>query len=1087
MQRLILTTLLLASATVAAPALASDKLVFAPAPNWISPITAPADLATPDEAAIRILLLDRQVDLKPEGRTVYSDLIFRIQTPQGLAAGNISIPWSPETDVLTVHKLIIRRGREIIDVLKSGQTFTVIRRESNLENAVFDGILTASIQPEGLRVGDIIELSTSVLSNDPTLRGHVEFGFGLADAVPVVRSHVKAQWPTSVPVRVRQDGLPSPLKTTARGTATILEGTYDNVQPYTGPKGAPARFQIGPIVELTDFASWRDMATLLAPLYQKAAILPAQGPLRDEVNRIVATSPDPKKRAEAALALVQDRVRYVALLLGVGGLVPASAETTWLRRYGDCKAKTALLIAILKEAGIDAVSVVVNATGGDGLDRRLPLLGLFNHILVKATIAGKVYWLDGTRTGDTALERLKVPGFGWGVALEGAPGGNNGAAALVSITPPPSTTPEVETIIRIDATAGLSIAAPTTIEIIYRGDGATAVNLSIANIVGDARDRALRAFWKGQYDFIEPKTTTANFNAQAGELRLRMTGEAKMDWSDGYFEMDGAGVGYKADFNRDPGPSRDAPFAVAYPYFYRTTETILLPPGFANAKLGKDLNVDRTLAGIEYRRTVALTPSMITMNRTERSIVPEIPFAEAVAAQQALRDLAETGVYVPRPASYRLTDKELAASVNEVPQTYAGLIDRGLAFLSRGEFDKANADFTKASALDPRSAWPIANRAISNLGKGDTEAALKDLEAAEAIDPRNPVALRARGRIAEGKKDTAGAIAFYVKSLEVEPADVFANRRLIALYRQTDDDDRALSTIGALLKINPLDADLYLLRANIFRSMGKNDAVIGEAVAVAAADPNNSYFQIVAARIYDAAGQRDEALKAVDRALAIKPEAYIYLNRADLRAPDDLAGQKADLASGMQLDPTDDRLIVRSARLEGKMGNLLGGIAMLNRALASSKAGQSLLLMERGILYAKSGNGALADRDFAAVRAKTTTSMELNNICWTKAIAGVPLESALVDCNLALTKTPDSAAALDSRGFVFLRLGRIDDAIRDYDAALAKQPTQTASLFGRGIAWLRKGDKAKGEADLAAARNISPNIDRTFADYGVKP
>src|SRR5207245_7674926 len=41
----------------------------------------------------------------------------------------------------------------------------------------------------------------------------------------------------------------------------------------------------------------------------------------------------------------------------LGGLVPASAETTWSRRFGDCKAKTALLLAILHEFGIEAEPV----------------------------------------------------------------------------------------------------------------------------------------------------------------------------------------------------------------------------------------------------------------------------------------------------------------------------------------------------------------------------------------------------------------------------------------------------------------------------------------------------------------------------------------------------------------------------------------------------------------------------------------------------------------------------------------------------------------------------------------------------------
>lgn len=152
----------------------ADKPVIGPAPAWEKAVAIPAADSKAGDAAIAILLQDQQVALEPGRRTSYSETAIRIQTPQGLAAGNISFPWRPETDVLTIHKLLIRRGSEVIDVLASGQTFTVARRETNLDSAMLDGVLTASIQPEGLQVGDILHFALSVSSSDPVLKGHVE-------------------------------------------------------------------------------------------------------------------------------------------------------------------------------------------------------------------------------------------------------------------------------------------------------------------------------------------------------------------------------------------------------------------------------------------------------------------------------------------------------------------------------------------------------------------------------------------------------------------------------------------------------------------------------------------------------------------------------------------------------------------------------------------------------------------------------------------------------------------------------------------------------------------------------------------------
>ena len=59
---------------------------------------------------------------------------------------------------MTVHRLWIRRDGATIDVLKSDRKFLVLRRERGLEAAILDGRLTATLQIEDLRVGDVIEL-----------------------------------------------------------------------------------------------------------------------------------------------------------------------------------------------------------------------------------------------------------------------------------------------------------------------------------------------------------------------------------------------------------------------------------------------------------------------------------------------------------------------------------------------------------------------------------------------------------------------------------------------------------------------------------------------------------------------------------------------------------------------------------------------------------------------------------------------------------------------------------------------------------------------------------------------------------------
>jgi tetratricopeptide (TPR) repeat protein len=163
-----------------------------------------------------------------------------------------------------------------------------------------------------------------------------------------------------------------------------------------------------------------------------------------------------------------------------------------------------------------------------------------------------------------------------------------------------------------------------------------------------------------------------------------------------------------------------------------------------------------------------------------------------------------------------------------------------------------------------------------------------------------------------------------------------------------------------------------------------------------------------------------------------------------------------------------------------------GAAATYSKAL-EAQPGDLVLLAGRGLVYARAGDGARAEKDFSAARAKAPHPGVLNNLCWVKATAGVALPAALADCDAALAKTPDSPAFLDSRGLVLLRLGRFDEAIADYDKALAARPDQPTSLYGRAVAWSRKGDKARADADAAAARKADPDIAARFEQWGVKP
>src|SRR5579875_2511085 len=146
----VLRALLLAGvASVSSTALrAADDLKTGPIPPWVHPLTIPA--AKPGDAPIQLLLKDDQILLARGRIETFQETAFKVLTSEGLSVGNLSLVWQPSTQTVTVHKVHIIRDGKVIDVLGNGQTFTVLRRETNLDAATLDGTLTATIQPEGL-------------------------------------------------------------------------------------------------------------------------------------------------------------------------------------------------------------------------------------------------------------------------------------------------------------------------------------------------------------------------------------------------------------------------------------------------------------------------------------------------------------------------------------------------------------------------------------------------------------------------------------------------------------------------------------------------------------------------------------------------------------------------------------------------------------------------------------------------------------------------------------------------------------------------------------------------------------------------
>ena len=896
---------LLTAVLGAGSASAADQLKFGPAAAWVKPTPIPTAAPVGGGGAVQVLLQDGQTRFGPDGDEVYTETAMKVTSAQGLAgAGNLSLNWDPQTETVTVHKLHIIRGDQVIDVLAGGKTFTVLRRETNLEMAMLDGELTANIQPEDLRVGDVIDMAATKLRHDPVFQGRSEAFTALARPGVVGHMRQSVVWPVSKPIRWRTTtGIGTPAIATAGGETTLLIDLA-NAEAPKPPRWAPPRYALLASLELSQFKDWGELSALMAPLYRKAATLAPTSPLRAEIARIKAASDDPKARAQAALKLVEDQTRYVFLAMNFGGYVPADADVTWTRRFGDCKGKTALLLAILQELGIEAQPALVNSSGGDGLDQRLPMLALFDHVLVRAVIAGRVYWLDGTRLGDRSIDDLPPPPFRWALPLQ-AEGGR-----LEKLDQPPLAVPAMEVTARFDTSGGLDKPAPAHLEIVYSKDAALGLHLGLDSLTAGDSDRALREMWSKAYPRIAATKVDHVYDEAHGLLRLTMDGTATMDWTalaqGREFDIKESSLGWDANYRREPGPDQDAPYTVDYPDYRKWTVSIVLPDHGRGFILAEGGDVDRAIAGIAFARHTRIDDGVVTMIASLRSLQREIPASEADQDAIQLRELARFDVAVRAPLYPGAGGSAPAATAQTTPDTGAGFGIRGAAYLAAGDDVRAIADFTRAAQMEPKVSRHLYNRGVAHFEAGEDNLALADFDKALALAPDDRTALASRAEVYLFKADEARARADFDAALARAPGDRAILQRRAAAYDRTGRYEAAAGYYADLIARYPGDAGLLNARCWTVGKWGRAlDTGLANCDAALKLSPDNPAILDSRGLVLLRMGRLDDAIAAYDAALRQRPGTPDSLyGRGMARLKRGLASDGgADLASAKALDP----------------------------------------------------------------------------------------------------------------------------------------------------------------------------------------
>jgi transglutaminase-like putative cysteine protease len=389
-------------ALAALPAQASSYSVRPP-PTWVQPIDAPGD-ARVDVTGVDVqyLLADNQTRVTGAVPSRYSRNVNRIVTEAGMAsAAEIELTLNPAFEQLAIHWVRRIRGGKATDALKAAEV-KVLHREERLESRLFDGSISIFIVLHDVRVGDVIDYAFTVDGQNPVFEGRFTDGLTLGYSVPVSRLRYRLIWPAARPLAIRKHGTTVEPVRSAADDVIEWRWELDDVKAITPEDALPGSFDPYPWVQLSEWTSWAEVASWAARQFEpERAAAPA---VKRKADEIAAGNSDVTARYLAALRFVQDEVRYFAFLLGPNSHRPHTPEWVLERRFGDCKDKVRLLVALLREMGIHAEPALVNSRLGPAVLEFAPSPLVFNHLILRAEIDGRGVWADAT----SSLERGRL-------------------------------------------------------------------------------------------------------------------------------------------------------------------------------------------------------------------------------------------------------------------------------------------------------------------------------------------------------------------------------------------------------------------------------------------------------------------------------------------------------------------------------------------------------------------------------------------------------------------------------------------------------------------------------------------------------
>jgi tetratricopeptide (TPR) repeat protein/transglutaminase-like putative cysteine protease len=248
---------------------------------------------------------------------------------------------------------------------------------------------------ENLRAGDVVEVQYTVA--DVAYSNDLADYFGdldtIGDVFPVRRWDYTLIAPSTRIFYFNQPAFSGFHSTTEdRGAEKRYRFEAANLPRVESEPAMPGFTEIAPYLHISTYRGWEDMGRWYWNLV--ADQMQDDGSLAKAATQATAGLTSTLDKVKAIHRVVVENTRYVGLEFGIHGYKPYKSAQVLQRRFGDCKDKATLLVALLGKVGVEGELVLLRTRRGGHIDSMPASLAVFDHAI--AYVPALNLYIDGT-------------------------------------------------------------------------------------------------------------------------------------------------------------------------------------------------------------------------------------------------------------------------------------------------------------------------------------------------------------------------------------------------------------------------------------------------------------------------------------------------------------------------------------------------------------------------------------------------------------------------------------------------------------------------------------------------------------------